>query len=270
MGFWDTLKALFVYDAAKTVTEQKNSAPTLADIVAEFAEDERKASDIQTPKYEQLESDIADAFDYLLDNTKIGITDLHARRLHYSKLINAMPIWIALENDSELIGHDGQNMYKGIQKLFDNKHASSASFSGSELLEAKKNWNELYLELSDKVGETELGDLWYDMIYLQPLTDGANVQSMMSKLFKKICSAADTIARMTGKDYEYSSIPDTIAQISYHFESLIELSTSADFEEYAQYNEALEEVDYTDIKLRVTMDSHPKIMAYFDRIKRNR
>ena len=251
------------------VIDEKNGKPTLADIVEEDREDERKASATQTPKYEQLEADIAEAFDNLLDNTKVGITDLHTRRLYYSKVINAMPLLIVLENDFELTGHDGQNMYQGIQELFDYKYASPSSFSGQEILEAKQTWNELYFDLTGKAGATELGDLWYDMIYLQPLTDDDNVQSMMTKLFKKICSAADTVARMTGSDYKYSSIPNTIAQVSYYFEALTNLSTSDDFEQFKQVDEMLGDVDYTNIKLRVTTDAHPKIMAHLQRGRRN-
>ena len=121
------------------VIDKKNGKPTLADIVEEDREDERKASATQTPKYEQLEADIAEAFDNLLDNTKVGITDLHTRRLYYSKVINAMPLLIVLENDFELTGHDGQNMYQGIQELFDYKYASPSSFSGQEYLKPSKH-----------------------------------------------------------------------------------------------------------------------------------
>ena len=127
----------------------------------------------------------------------------------------------------------------------------------------------MYFDLTGKAGATELGDLWYDMIYLQPLTDDDNVQSMMTKLFKKICSAADTVARMTGSDYKYSSIPNTIAQVSYYFEALTNLSTSDDFEQFKQVDEMLGDVDYTNIKLRVTTDAHPKIMAHLQRGRRN-
>lgn len=269
MGFWDTLKALFVHDAikeAEVTAQQKSSKPTLADIIAEEKADEQRASRKNAPKYDQLEAQIEEAFNHLLDNTEEGITDLHMARLHYLKIINAMPIMIALENDAELISHDGQNMYAGIQRIFNTKVATATSFSGNELRKANKSWNDLYFELTGKGGTTELGDIWYDMIYLTPTGD-ESVQQMMTALFNKICEAADTIARMTGSDYKYSSIPDIVAQLSYCFETLMEISNSDEIDTYNQFNDALGEVDYTNLKLRVTTTAHPKIMAYFARAK---
>lgn len=269
MGFWDTIKALFVHDAikeAEAAEKKKSGKLTLADIIAKEKADEQRASKMNAPKYDQLEKQIADAFNHLLDNTETGLTDLHSRRLHYLKIINAMPIMIALEYDAELISNDGRNMYAGIKRIFDNKVASATSFSGRELRASKESWNDLYYELTGKGGTSELGDLWYDMVYLTPTGD-ESVQQMMTELFSKICEAADTIARMTGSDYKYSSIPTSVAQLSYYFETLMEIRSSDAFSNYNQYNEALGEVDYNDLKLKVTTDAHPKIMAYYARAK---
>ena len=175
---------------------------------------------------------------------------------------------IALENDSDLIGHDGQNMYMGIQQIFNNKTATATSFSGQELRAANESCNDLYFELIDKAGTTELGNIWYDMIYLTP-TGTESVQQMMTTLFSKICDAADAIARMTGSDYKYSSIPNDIASLSYRFETLMEIQDSADFGSYSQFNEMLGEVDYTKLQTRVNLDAHPKIMAYYARQENN-
>lgn len=267
MGFWDTLVALFVHDVAKetqTSERQKNGKSTLAGWIAEQKADEQRAARNNTSKYDQLEAQIADAFNYLLDHTEEGITDLHTARLHYLKIINAMPIMIALENKAELIGSDGRNMYDGIQRIFDTKTATVTSYSGQELKNANDKCDDLYFELLNKGGVTELGDLWYDMVYLTP-TGSKSVQQMMTDLFGKICSAADTIARMAGNDYKYSSIPDVVAQLSYSFETLMEIRNSDDFNDYNQYSESRAAVDYSDLQHRVTMDSYPKIKAYFER-----
>ena len=267
MGFWDTLKALFIYGSVKEAEEEatkSNGKPTLADLIAEEIADENAAAQRYYPKYEQLKVEITEAFNHLLDNTAEGITDLHSRRIHNLKLINAMPIMITLENDGELTSNDGVHMYKGIQQVFDNTYSSVTSFSADEIRSAFTSWNDLWHELTGKAGVTELGELWYDMIYLTP-TGSESIQQMMTNLFSKICEAADTIARMSGRDYKYSSIPSTVAVLSYFFETLMEIHNSDQINEFPQYNEMLDAADYTMLQTEVAVKSHPKIMAYFAR-----
>lgn len=69
-----------------------------------------------------------------------------------------MPIMIALEHKGELFGAltEGE-MYHGVQKIFDEKEPNTHAYSGWQLKKAHEEYSDLYIQLCEQVGVTELG-----------------------------------------------------------------------------------------------------------------
>ncbi len=262
MGFFKTLAALFVHDAMTQKSEKETK--TLSSLVDEQAADEKGAYSSFSAKYYDSEQKILRDFLALLDATEKSVSDIHDRAVQCSKALDAMPLLIALEHKDELFGvlTKGE-MYHGVQKIFDEKEPNTHAYSGWQLKKAQEDYSDLYMQLCEQVGVTELGAIWYDMLYLVPKDPAFSVQNAVLAIFNDICDCADAIARMCGNDYKYSSIPTTIASLSIEFETLLEFSNTDTFKNFNPYDEYLGAVDYLGIQVQVKQAASPKILAMY-------
>ena len=260
MGFFKTLAALFVHDALTQKPEKETK--TRSSLVDEQVADEQSAYNAFFSRYYDSEQKISKDFLALLDATEKSVSGIHDRAVQCSKALDAMPIMIALEHKGELFGAltEGE-MYHGVQKIFDEKEPNTHAYAGWQLKKAHEEYSDLYIQLCEQVGVTELGTIWYDMLYLVPKDPSFSVQNAVLAIFNDICDCADAIARMCGNDYKYSSIPDTIASLSIEFETLLEFSNSDTFKNYNPYDEYLEAVDYLALQVQVKQVATPKIVA---------